>query len=93
MAQSIVKIETNRVRVTEWRLLPGEQTGPHRHEYDYVVVPLTGGELTIEDSSGNTTKLVTTTGDAYVRPEGVEHNVLNLSSQEIRFTDIDLLER
>ncbi len=30
-------------------------------------------------------------GAAHARPEGVEHNVRNLSEQEIRFTEIELL--
>ena len=92
MTESILKVETGRVRVTEWRLPPGDQTGHHRHEYDYIVVPLTGGELTVVDADGNTSKLVTGVGDAYARNEGVEHNVRNLSDQEIRFTDIELLK-
>ncbi|MFQ6030707.1 MAG: cupin domain-containing protein [Dehalococcoidia bacterium] len=91
MPESILKVETDRVRVTESRLLPGDQTGHHRHEHDYVVVPLTGGELTIVDAGGNATKFVTATGDAYARPQGVEHNVLNLTDREIRFTEIELL--
>ena len=62
LPESNLKIETDRVRVTEWRLLPGDQTGYHRHEYDYVVVPLTGGELTMEDASGNSIKFVTAMG-------------------------------
>ena len=56
MSEAIPKVETSRVRVTERRLLPGESTGHHIHEYDYVVVPLTGGELTIVDAAGNSTK-------------------------------------
>ena len=91
MTESILKIETDRVRVAEWRLLPGDQTGYHKHGYDYIVVPLTGGELTIEDAGGNRIKFVTTMGEPYARPEGVEHNVRNLSDQEIRFTEIELL--
>ena len=39
MAEAISKVETERVRVTERRLLPGEETGRHVHAYDYVVVP------------------------------------------------------
>ncbi len=92
MTESNLKVETDRVRVTERRLLPGDQTGYHRHEYDYVVVPLTGGELTIEDADGNSIKFVTAMGEAYARPEGIEHNVRNLSNQEIRFTEIELLD-
>ena len=91
MAEAISKVETERVRVTERRLLPGEETGRHVHAYDYVVVPLTGGELTVEDVSGNTPRLVTESGEAYAREKGVEHNVLNLSDQEVRFTEIELL--
>ena len=40
-AESILKIDTDEVRVTEWRLRPGDATGFHRHDFDYVVVPLT----------------------------------------------------
>ena len=92
MAESILKVETGRVRVTEWRLPPGGATGRHIHEYDYVVVPLTGGELTIVDPAGNSEKFATEMGGAYARPKGVEHNVFNLSDQEIRFTEIELLD-
>ena len=52
---------------------------------------MTGGELTVEDVSGDTSRLVTEPGDAYAREKGVEHNVLNLSDQEVRFTEIELL--
>ena len=45
----------------------------------------------VEDVSGNTSRLVTESGDAYAREKGVEHNVLNLSDQEVRFTEIELL--
>ncbi|HCG30209.1 MAG TPA: cupin, partial [Chloroflexi bacterium] len=37
------QIENERVIVTEWRFAPGAHTGWHRHEYDYVVVPMTTG--------------------------------------------------
>ncbi len=92
MSESIPKVETGRVRVTERRLLPGESTGHHIHEFDYVVVPLTGGELTIVDPAGNSTKFPTEMGGAYARQKGVEHNVFNLGDKEIRFTEIELLE-
>lgn len=92
MTEAILKVETGRVRVTEWRLPPGDATGHHTHEYDYVVVPLTGGELTIVDPAGNSAKFATEMGGAYARQEGVEHNVVNLSDKEIRFTEIELLK-
>ena len=92
MTETILRVETGRVRVTEWRLPPGDATGHHIHEYDYVVVPLTGGELTIVDRAGNSAIFATEMGGAYARNEGVEHNVFNLGDEEIRFTEIELLE-
>ena len=92
MTEAILKVETSRVRVTEWRLPPGDATGHHIHKYDYVVVPLTGGELTIVDPAGNSANFATDIGGAYARQQGVEHNVLNLSDKEIRFTEIELLK-
>ncbi len=38
-----VFIDNERTRVTEWRFAPGAATGWHRHEYDYVVIPLMDG--------------------------------------------------
>src|SRR3954464_3030479 len=40
-AVATVRIDNERVRVTEWRFAPGAHTGHHRHDYAYVVVPLT----------------------------------------------------
>ena len=92
MTSSIAKVETERIRVTEWRLPTGDETGHHTHGYDYVVVPLTGGELTIVDADGSASSFVTGPGDAYARPKGVAHNVRNLSDKEVRFTEIELLQ-
>jgi len=79
MTEAIRKVETERVRVTEILLLPGESTGHHIHEYDYEVVPLTGGQLTIVDSEGNSTKFPTEMGGACARQKGVANNVFKLS--------------
>ena len=45
-AKSDVQVDTPEVRVTEWRLAPGSATGPHTHEMDYVIVPVTAGMMT-----------------------------------------------
>jgi hypothetical protein len=45
MATPTVQIDNNHLRVTEWRFAPGAATGFHRHEHDYVVVPVRDGEL------------------------------------------------
>ena len=32
-------------RVTQWRMPPGSSTGEHIHQFDYVVLPTTGGTV------------------------------------------------
>jgi quercetin dioxygenase-like cupin family protein len=82
------QVENNRFIVTEWRFAPGAHTGWHRHAFDYVVVPMTTGRLTIETASGTTlTELVT--GNAYARQAGVEHDVINDNSHEFVFVEIE----
>ena len=81
--------ETPRVIVTEWRLPTGAQTGWHRHEYDYVVVCLTAGKLLAETVDGNIeTELMF--GQAYARPAGVEHNIINSNDHEFVFIETEL---
>ena len=47
-----VHISEPHVRVTEWRFAPGAETGWHRHEADYVVVPMLDGDLLLEEPGG-----------------------------------------
>ena len=55
-AKSDVQVDTPEVRVTEWRLAPGSATGHHTHEMDYVIVPVTSGEMTIVAPNGERSK-------------------------------------
>ena len=84
-----VKIDNEAVRVTEWRFAPGAHTGHHRHEYDYVVVPMTTGPLAITSATGDTTAQLTT-GQPYFRAAGVEHDVVNPNPTEFAFIEIEL---
>jgi quercetin dioxygenase-like cupin family protein len=84
-----VQIDQAEVRITEWRLPPGSATGHHRHEYDYVVVPMTDGELTIVAASG-TSQARLASGQAYFRKAGVEHDVRNDTLREIVFVEVEL---
>jgi beta-alanine degradation protein BauB len=47
-----VHISEPHVRVTEWRFTPGAETGWHRHQADYVVVPMLDGDLMLEEPGG-----------------------------------------
>ncbi len=64
------QVDDERVRVTEWRFPPGAHTGWHRHEYDYVVVPVTDGELRIVDALGEH-RAELKLGQAYARRAGL----------------------
>lgn len=88
-AAAVRRIETETVRVTEWQFQPGAETGQHRHGFDYVVVPLTGGTLRLVEPEGE--RLATLApGVAYSRQAGVEHNVVNAGDQYLAFVEIEL---
>jgi quercetin dioxygenase-like cupin family protein len=88
-AVSTVQFDNARVRVTEWRFGPGAATGHHRHQYDYVVVPLTTGPLTIVTASGQTTADLVS-GRSYFRQAGVEHDVRNSNPFVFVFVEIEI---
>ena len=84
-----VQVDNDRTRVTEWRFAPGAATGWHRHEYDYVVVPQTTGQLKLVDGEGKETLADLTAGVSYFREAGVEHDVINASPGEFVFVEIE----
>lgn len=86
-----VQLDNGTVRVTEWRFAPGATTGHHRHEYPYVVVPMTTGQLAITGPAGSSTGDLVA-GQAYARPAGAEHDVRNANAFEFVFVEIELLE-
>ena len=79
------------VRVTRWTFPPGSETGAHVHQYDYVVVPITNGALTIE-ADGETTVAPLAIGVSYQRGKGVDHNVANDGDVEVAFVEVELLD-
>jgi beta-alanine degradation protein BauB len=92
-AKPTVFIDNARTRVTEWRFPKrGDNTGWHRHDYDYVVVPLFDGFLEIVDAAGTVTKAELKHGVPYTRQAGVEHDVINGNDFECAFIETELLE-
>ncbi len=83
-------IENDRLRVTEWSFKPGDATGFHRHEFDYVVVPITTGKLLLKETDGDRTVEIVT-GQPYFREEGVEHDVINPSdTDDVVFIEVEV---
>ena len=83
------QIDNDRVRVTEWRFAPGAATGMHRHEMDYVVVPMMDGKLRLVEPTG-TREVTLKAGVSYTRKAGVEHDVINANDFEYAFVEIEL---
>ena len=88
-ASPTVQVDNDRLRVTEWRFAPGAATGHHRHEFDYVVVPLTTGQLRLIEPDGERVADLTA-GVSYYRDAGVEHDVINAGPGEFVFIEIEV---
>jgi quercetin dioxygenase-like cupin family protein len=88
-ARASVQIDNERVAVTEWRFAPGAETGWHRHQYDYVVVPQSTGKLLLKTKDGDSVSQLTA-GKSYFRKAGVEHNVINANDDEFVFIEIEM---
>ena len=88
-AESIEQHENNRTRVTLRKFLPGVATGWHRHEMDYVIVPLKSGKLKMLELEGKENLVHLTSGISYFRKAGVEHDVVNVNDYEFAFLEIE----
>lgn len=91
-AQATLLVETARVRVTEWRFGPGDATGPHTHEFDYVVIPVTGGDFEVRGADGTSGGMQQDPGAAYARAAGVSHDIVNRGPKVAIFVEVELLE-
>jgi quercetin dioxygenase-like cupin family protein len=83
-------VDNTRTIATEWRFTPGAETGWHRHNHDYLVVPMTTGRLLLEEPGGTSRTVELSAGKPYFREEGVEHNVVNASPGEFVFIEVEM---
>jgi len=90
-AHSRTDADDERIRVTTWTFgADGENTGAHVHEYDYVIVPVTGGRFAVTDSDGTTHELAQEAGSPYLGSAGTAHDVVNASGGPAVFVEIEL---
>lgn len=89
-ARATLQHEDERVRVTRWDFEPGESTGHHVHEYDYIVVPVTDGQTEMTTADGVVTSSQLRTGISYARSAGSEHDVSNAGDAPLAFVEIEL---
>jgi|SRR5579863_4425550 quercetin dioxygenase-like cupin family protein len=83
-----VQSEDAEVKITRWDFAPGATTGWHRHAWPYVVVMLTDSLMRIDDGA-NVTEIQRKAGETYIRPTGVEHDVMNGSDTPMAFIEIE----
>lgn len=89
-ASASVQHEDERVRVTRWDFEPGQSTGRHVHEHDYVVVPVTDGRTNVLTPDGTVTPSQLRAGESYARPAGGEHEVINAGAAPLAFVEIEM---
>lgn len=90
-AQSTTVIDDERLRVTTWTFAAeGASIGHHVHEFDYVVVPVTGGTFTVTDSDGATREMTQQAGAPYLGAAGTAHDVASAPGAPAVFVEIEL---
>jgi len=90
-ARALVTIDDDRIRVTTWIFdETGAETGDHVHEYDYVVVPVSGGTFAVTGPDGAVRELDQQAGAPYVGTAGTAHNVANAGRAPASFVEIEL---
>ena len=90
-AKATTVIDDQQIRVTTWAFdAAGDATGPHVHEHDYVVVPVTGGRFTVINSEGATREMTQHAGSPYRGRAGTAHNVANSGDTRAVFVEIEL---
>ena len=88
-AKPTVQQDDTNVRITRWDFEPGAVTGWHEHGWPYFVVMLTEGTLRIDDGKAET-DVPLAAGQAYMRPAGIKHDVMNGSPHPIAFVEIEI---
>ena len=88
-AVSTVQRDDADVRITRWDFPPGAVTGQHTHGWPYVVVLLTDAVMRVDDGS-NVTQTRFSAGQAYHRPAGVAHDVMNGGDAPMAFVEVEI---
>ena len=84
-----VLMEDDRMIVTHWVFKPGEQTGWHRHEMDYMPIQMSEGRLRFEFPDGSTRDVDYVPRTASIVSAPLEHNAINVSDVEMVALEIE----
>src|SRR3712207_5776892 len=88
-ARPTVQRDDAAVRITRWDFDPGAVTGWHEHGWPYFVIMLNDAVLRVHDGE-SVTDVPLRAGQAYQRPAGIRHDVMNGSPHPIAFVEIEV---
>ncbi len=87
-----IQLESEHLRVTKWTIEPGGAIPMHRHDFEYVVVPLFTGTMHVVNADGTEIVADLVTGRSYTRTAGAEHRVENRDDATIvEFVEVERL--
>ena len=90
-ARPTTTIDNEQLRVTVWTFdAQGASTGRHLHEFDYLVVPVSGGLLHVTASDGAEHELTQIAGSPYLGAAGTDHEVASAGQAPITFVEVEL---
>lgn len=89
LAQFTLLLDNDRTRITQWVFRPGDQTGWHRHECDYVTVQQSGGALLLQGADGSEKRVDYENSRTMSWAAPIEHNATNISDVEVRVLEIE----
>ena len=91
-SHSEVQLENEHFRVTKWTIEPGGTIPMHRHEHEYVVVPLVTDTMHVTNADGSELVAELVTGRSYTRASGAEHRIKNRGdSADVVFVEVEKL--
>ena len=89
IARHELLLDNAQTRITKWIFAPGDQTGWHRHTFDYATVQQSGGALLLQSSDGSETRVDYEDGRTVFWTAPIEHNAINISDVEVRVLEIE----
>jgi beta-alanine degradation protein BauB len=87
-AVATVQQDDPEVKITRWDFPPGAVTGQHTHGWPYVVVMLTDALMRVDNGTA-ISEVRLNAGQAYHRPAGVEHDVMNGGDVPMAFVEVE----
>lgn len=82
-------LDNDKTCITLFTIKPGEQTGWHRHEFDYVAVQQSAGRLRLDYADGSVREIDYAPGVALAVSAPVEHNAINVGDVDIIALEIE----